>query len=105
MGQGQHSHTFAVDLNKCTQCHEYEIHNPTAAMLIAGNVPTPSPAPSDSMSSGNPATVNTEAKPVSPLGFSLFAGLIGLAFGVLLAPWLERGFQRVRQAEAVKKVV
>jgi predicted CXXCH cytochrome family protein len=105
MGQGKHSHTFAVNLNKCTKCHEYEIHNPTAAMLVAGSQPTPSPVPSDSMSSGGPATVNTEAKPVSPLGFSLFAGLIGLAFGVLLAPWLERGFQRVRRAEPVKKVV
>lgn len=102
MGKGQHSHTFEVNLNKCTKCHEHEIHNPAAAMLIAGNTPTP--LPPDSMASGSPATVETEPKPVSPVGFSLFAGLIGLALGIILAPWLERGFQRIKRTEGAQEV-
>ncbi|HLE27541.1 MAG TPA: cytochrome c3 family protein [Anaerolineales bacterium] len=102
MGKGQHSHTFEVNLGKCTKCHEHEIHNPAAAMLIAGGTPTP--VPPDSMSSGHPATVDTEPKPVSPVGFAVFTGLIGLAFGIILAPWLERGFHRLRKVEERREV-
>jgi hypothetical protein len=29
-------------------------------------------------------------QPVSPIGFGLLAGLVGLAAGVVLAPWIER---------------
>ena len=29
-------------------------------------------------------------QPVSPIGFALLAGLVGLAGGVVLAPWIER---------------
>lgn len=105
MGRGKRTHTFAVDLDTCNQCHENEIHNPTAAMLVSGDTPLPTPMPPDSMASGDRAAVATEPQPVSPLGFAIVAGLIGLAFGILLAPWLERGFQRVRRAEPAKKVM
>ncbi len=100
MGKGKNSHTFAVNLEKCTKCHEYEMHNQAAAMLIAASTPIPP----DSMSSGNPPTVSTEPKPVSPVGFAIFTGLIGLAFGIVLAPWLERGFHRFKGNDAPHNV-
>jgi predicted CXXCH cytochrome family protein len=99
MGKGKHSHTFAVDLDKCNTCHEADLHSPAAAMLVAADT-TPPPAESGSPSSGGPATVSAEPKPVSPLGFALFTGLIGMAFGIVLAPWLERGFHRIAHGEA-----
>jgi hypothetical protein len=40
------------------------------------------------------AAVTPEPEPVSPMGFSALAGLIGLAGGMVLAPWLERWFHR-----------
>jgi hypothetical protein len=40
------------------------------------------------------ASVTPEPQPVSPMGFSVLAGLIGLAGGMVLAPWLERWYHR-----------
>ena len=36
--------------------------------------------------------VASEPAPVSPLGFAGLAGLIGLAAGTVLAPWLEKKY-------------
>jgi predicted CXXCH cytochrome family protein len=92
MGNAQHSHTFQVDLNTCTKCHENEIHNPAAAMLVppGGATATPETPPSG-LNSGSSGTVSATPAPTSPVGFAVFAGLIGLALGMVLAPWLERG--------------
>jgi hypothetical protein len=40
-------------------------------------------------------SVTPEPEAVSPMGFSAMAGMIGLAGGMVLAPWLERWFRRV----------
>jgi hypothetical protein len=47
--------------------------------------------------------VSADPRPVSPVGFAFFTGLIGLAFGIVLAPWLERGFHRIRRGEAQQR--
>jgi hypothetical protein len=44
--------------------------------------------------------VTAEPQPTSPFGFAIFAGLIGLAFGIVLAPWLERGLRRIARGDA-----
>ncbi|MEP7356794.1 MAG: cytochrome c3 family protein [Anaerolineales bacterium] len=102
MGKGQHSHTFKVDLNTCTQCHENELHNPAAAMLLpaAETTPTPTPEPPSALISGSAGTISSTPEPTNPAGFAIFAGLIGLALGMVLAPWLERGFRRLGQDHA-----
>jgi len=47
--------------------------------------------------------VTPEPGPVSPLGFAGLAGLIGLAAGMVLAPWLERSYHHaVRKSKEVK---
>jgi hypothetical protein len=40
------------------------------------------------------ASVTPEPNPVSPVGFAGLAVLIGLAAGMVLAPWLERFYLR-----------
>ncbi len=99
MGLSTHDHSFKVDLNTCTKCHASDMHNAAAAMLISGtgitSTPLPSPQPTTAAHLG---TVAEDPKPVSPVGFALFAALIGLAGGIVLAPWLERGFRRVARA-------
>jgi hypothetical protein len=40
------------------------------------------------------ASVTPEPNPVSPVGFAGLAALIGLAAGMVLAPWLERFYLR-----------
>lgn len=96
MGTAKQSHTFEVNLDTCTKCHEYEIHNPAAAMLVDGQG---TPVPPDSMNSGHPSVVSTTPQAVSPIGFAVFTGLIGMALGIVLAPWLERGLRRFAQPE------
>jgi predicted CXXCH cytochrome family protein len=101
MGNAQHSHTFTVDLNTCTQCHENEIHNPDAAMLQPAGTATATPiVPPSALNSGSAGTVSATPAPASPVGFAIFAGLIGLALGMVLAPWLERGATRLGQGKA-----
>jgi hypothetical protein len=41
------------------------------------------------------ASVTPEPTPVGPTGFSALAGLLGIAGGMVLAPWLERWYQKV----------
>jgi predicted CXXCH cytochrome family protein len=100
MGRARHTHTFAVDLDTCNECHESEIHNPQVAMLIDGGTPVPP----ESMSSGQPTTVSPAPEPASPLGVAAFTGLIGLAFGIVLAPMLEKGFRRAARNPRSREV-
>jgi hypothetical protein len=100
MGRARHTHTFAVDLDTCNECHESEIHNPQVAMLIEGGTPVPP----ESMSSGQPTTVSPAPEPASPLGVAAFTGLIGLAFGIVLAPMLEKGFRRAARNPRSREV-
>jgi hypothetical protein len=44
----------------------------------------------DPMVSADVSSVLAAPQPVSPIGFAILAGLIGLAAGVVLAPWIER---------------
>jgi hypothetical protein len=44
----------------------------------------------DAMVSAEISSVIATPQPVSPIGFALLAGLVGLAGGVVLAPWIER---------------
>jgi predicted CXXCH cytochrome family protein len=96
LGASTHDHSFRVDLNTCNKCHVSDMHNAAGAMLstgmgIAHPTALPSPEPT---AVGHLGTVSTDPGPVSPIGFAAFAGLIGLAAGIVAAPWLERGFRR-----------
>jgi hypothetical protein len=53
----------------------------------------------DAMASGESADVTEEPSPVSPVGFAAITGLIGMASGMMLAPWLERFYRRMNQEE------
>lgn len=91
-GHGQRHHTFDVNLATCNKCHEADMHSPAGAMIV----PADTPLPPDSMNSGHPGTVSEAPTPVSPVGYAIFAGLIGLAAGIVLAPWLEQGIHRFK---------
>lgn len=80
-------HSFNASLASCNTCHAEQMHSPTEA--IAPEVAS-TPAEVDVPS----VSVTPEPEPVSPMGFSALAGMIGLAGGMVLAPWLERWFHR-----------
>ena len=82
-------HSFSPNIETCNKCHAEEMHS------------------ADDTGSTNPiaetglqlASVTPEPASVSPIGFSLMAGLIGLAIGMVLAPWLERWYHSAVKQE------
>jgi predicted CXXCH cytochrome family protein len=90
-GHARRDHTFSVRLDACNKCHSYQMHDPQKAMDVQ-----PTPQLVDAMAAVVTTPVTTEPQPVSPFGFAIVAGLIGLAFGMVLAPWLEKMYKRTK---------
>lgn len=82
---GQKDHSFMVSLDSCNGCHVYQMHDPVGVHEVE-----PTEEPIDPMISAEASSVLAAPRPVSPLGFALLAGLVGLAAGVVLSPWIER---------------
>ena len=91
-------HNFMPSLDTCNKCHADQMHAPGDAVVAAaikieeiGGTPTPEPT-----AAATPVPqVENEPLPVSPLGFAAMAGLLGLAAGMVLAPWLERSYKHL----------
>ncbi len=90
-GHGAKDHSFFVSLTTCNSCHSYQMHDP-----VQVHPENPTPMPVDAMVSIEAATVSNDPIPVSPLGYTTLSGLIGVALGVIIAPWIER-LQRQRR--------
>jgi predicted CXXCH cytochrome family protein len=86
------NHSFKPVIATCNSCHSQQMH---AEGESAGGSAV---VAETGEQSANPVQVDEEVTdepaPVSPLGFALMAGLVGLAFGIVLAPWLEKAYQR-----------
>jgi predicted CXXCH cytochrome family protein len=90
-------HGFRATLDTCNKCHTNQMHGPGQAVAAAaikieeaGGTATPEPTPAVTPI----APVTTQSPLVSPLGFAGMAGLLGLAGGMVLAPWLEKLYNR-----------
>lgn len=92
-GHGKREHTFAVDLRTCNECHGDSMHNPEdmTTFAVAGTPPDSTPGEATT----HELSVQSEPKPASYLNFALLAGLIGLAFGAVGSPWVERGLRLI----------
>jgi predicted CXXCH cytochrome family protein len=83
-------HSFNASLKSCNTCHAEQMHSTTDAVVgTSASLPL-----ADAQEAGL-VNVTPEPQPVSPVGFSVLAGLLGLAGGMVLAPWLERWYQKV----------
>lgn len=85
-------HSFNANLKSCNTCHGEQMHGPTEA-IGAQNVSAPVNAQSDA--DVKLASVTPEPDPASPIGFAVLAGMLGLAGGMVLAPWLERWYRHL----------
>ena len=97
-------HSFKASIQTCTTCHAEQMHangeaSPTnEAANISAVEPTVEPTPAVEM-----ASIVSEPTPVSPIGYAGLAALIGLAAGMVLAPWLERWYRLVlKKSEEVR---
>jgi len=94
-GHATRDHSFNVRLTTCNACHAYQMHDPVE---VHPDRPTPSPA--DASPSGmDTLLTSAEPAPVSPIGFAALSGLVGMASGMILAPWLERFYNRIRRED------
>lgn len=90
-------HSFKASIQSCTACHAEQMHangeaSATQNAVIAAQ-PTSTSEPAVS-GSGKPPIVSPEPAPVSPLGYAGVTALVGIAAGMLLSPWLERGYRQ-----------
>lgn len=85
-------HSFNASLKACNECHAGQMHKDGKAIapIHLGSEPPASSHPSAGL---NVPDLSSTPNPVSPLGYAGITALIGLAAGMLLAPWLERGYK------------
>jgi len=95
-GHATRDHSFNVRLTTCNACHAYQMHDPVE---VHPDRPIPAPAASVGGTTAGMDTLLTSAEPapVSPIGFAALSGLVGMATGMILAPWLERFYNRIRR--------
>jgi hypothetical protein len=87
-------HSFKANLDSCNTCHSGQMHS-------AGDAIGTNPAAASTISQPQQlqqAGLTAHPSPVSPLGYAGLAALIGLAAGMVMAPWLEKWY-----AKAVKR--
>ncbi|MDX1599975.1 MAG: cytochrome c3 family protein [Anaerolineales bacterium] len=82
-------HSFNVSLSSCTDCHDFHTHrelgfNPDDGVQTSGVSSASSPTQS-------------EPDPVSPVGYATLVGILGFAGGMVLTPWLERLYRKLRE--------
>ena len=97
-------HSFKASIQTCATCHAEQMHadgeaiSTNEAVGISAAGPITAPTPAVEMSSIIP-----EPSPVSPIGYAGLAALIGIAAGMVLAPWLERWYRLVlKKSEEVR---
>jgi len=95
-GHAVRDHSFNVRLSTCNACHAYQMHDPVE---VHPDRPTLAPASPGGVTPQGMDTLltSTEPAPVSPIGFAALSGLVGMASGMILAPWLERFYSRIRR--------
>lgn len=108
-GPGDKTHTFMANLQTCNQCHSEDMHNPhedlcseEAIAAAEANGEKLLPCDTEGIVQAGLAVPDDEAiiaepNKAGPLGFAVIGTLVGMAAGMILAPWLESWFKRIRE--------
>ncbi len=101
MGQGHAAldHSFHVKLSTCNECHEYDMHDPVD--VHTENLEPPADPELDSMASAANLGVSVDPEPISPIYYALVSALVGMAFGLLVAPWIEKWYHRLDRHDQI----
>lgn len=95
-------HSFTASLQTCNTCHAEQMHQAAEAVGTGESAAAAVSTQSALVASGS---VTPEPTPVSPMGYASLAGLVGLAAGMVMAPWLERFYHRLVKHEEEEKDV
>ncbi len=93
---GRPQHTFTVGMETCTECHLEELHYPmshdeTAASIDPKIVQAGFMSPTGDLDAEQ---LDSEPMASSPLNFVVLAAIIGMLFGLIGSPWLEKYYRR-----------
>ncbi len=103
-GHQKSNHTFKVSLDTCSGCHGYEIHGPTQVDTGSETAAEGSTGESvDALHAVEATVVSTDPAPGNPMGFAVVAGLVGMAGGMILSPWLESWYRKVNSKDKENK--
>ncbi|MFN8412144.1 MAG: cytochrome c3 family protein [Anaerolineales bacterium] len=97
-------HSFKASLQTCNTCHAEQMHTNADATPSTQGVNNPSASiPVVPTAAVQMASLTPEPAPVSPIGYAGLAALIGLAAGMLLAPYLEKWYRlALKKSEEVR---
>jgi len=90
-GRATLAHSFRVALSTCSACHASQMHNSKVGVDIE-----PDSTP-DAMAAVESLSVSADPQPASPGILAMISGLIGMASGMILAPWLERWYRQINR--------
>lgn len=89
-------HSFKANLDSCNDCHKDQMHSAAQNSQSTSSVQAPA---SNVEPVVHQAGLTTEPIPVSPIGYAGLAALVGLAAGMVLAPWLEKWYRKLAQRQ------
>jgi hypothetical protein len=69
------------------------MHDPTDVHLDEPTEPV-----FDAMASVETAGVSADPTPVNPIYYALLSALIGMAFGLVVSPWIEKWYHKISPA-------
>ena len=84
-------HSFKANLDSCNTCHRDQMHAAAQGQQTNTSASTTAAEAPQVQQAG----LSPVPSPVSPLGYAGLAALVGLAAGMVLAPWLEKLYRRV----------
>ncbi len=88
-------HSFKANLDSCNACHAGQMHSAANATGVTPPVTQAAVQPQEVKQAG----LTAAPSPVSPVGYAALAALIGLAAGMVTAPWLEKLYTRAIRRE------
>ncbi len=83
-------HSFKANLDSCNTCHADQMHSSTQGAQTTQSASATMPNVEPVQQAG----LSPAPGPVSPIGYAVLAALIGLAAGMVMAPWLEKWYHR-----------
>lgn len=94
-------HSFKASVQTCAACHADQMHADGEAIATEETENVSLPVSANEPPPASPIT--PQPAPVSPLGYAALAALIGIAAGMVLAPYLERWYRlMVKKPEEVR---
>jgi hypothetical protein len=90
-GHPANDHSFRPKLNACNECHSYQMHDPVEVHSESGMEGIGNPDEAEPLRQG----ISVEPNPVNPVSFALLSALIGMAAGLLLAPWIQEWYHKI----------